>query len=729
MRSSELLDPNDPISMHLLMETAIGDSQQYGVLSFEEADGLKKELEVLSTRIDATKRKLAIENKLRDAATSLNRLYSPNSRESMTDVSGKPTAKRHRRSMMSRSSGSDLLNKTDDELAASMKKCEDLAQELWRLEKRYQDVQRQSLEHTAGVLQMTHKGFVEKDIPQQTENGMNGYVDGISDLHILGIGHDFDDRSFYKTLDALLEPNDGLANSQVAAAYEQQTQSILATERKIWDFNQRLRDSIAQVSAGRQTAPVPPVPSASDHQNSEVALQGQIDYLEMGIDILQRSQAESLQDYKQSAYTAEERLEDLNTQLRGIIVRSSQDPNPHYPLPPDVSGKSPEEQIAFLEGGLDVLEQSVQRIKDEGQNSSSRSVVHEEKASQYENVLLSLWQKMVADEEISERFSPESFSVRFHSLHSRNAGLQEQKDILNRQIQRQREINSISDSEKDTRLTETTAELEHLKNDFAATSKKGVAENSALQAQLAASNEAKGQILAELQEKHSNISDLESQLNTVQDDQQHHAADMQNLEQRIQEKSAETDKAHNQMRDYEGEMVRLQTELTVARAELDGAYGTRAQRAAEVASHPALLQEITDLKSRNETLEAIAGGNSELKDRVQTLQKELSETIGEYEIMTKSSIEYEKERELLENTIDSLRDRCEGLESHLTDEKVHGLGGKSLGRPGSRESQGASSTSTSVLKNEFKKLMRETRQENMRALRVSGLNHFEDETS
>ncbi|KAK4696627.1 hypothetical protein P7C71_g1324, partial [Lecanoromycetidae sp. Uapishka_2] len=717
MRSSELLDPNDPVSMHLLMETAMGDSQRYEVLSFEEADELKKELVVLSTRIDATKRKLAIENKLRDAATSLNRLYTPNSRESITDAAGKPAAKRHRRSTMRRNSGSDLLNKTDDELAASTKKCEDLAQELWKLEKRYQDVQRQILEHTAGVLQMTHKGFLEKDMPPQNGSSTNGYVDGISDLHILGAGHDFDEKSFYKTLDNLLDKSDSRANGQVAAAFEQQTQSILETERKIWDLNKRLRDSIAQVSAGRQMAPAPPSPDSSDQQEPQAALQGQIEYLERGIDTLQRSQAESLQGYKQSAYTAEERLEDLNTQLRGIIVRSSQDPNPQYPLPPDVSGKSPEEQIAFLEGGLDVLEQSVQRIKDEGQSSSSRSLVHEEKAGQYENILLDLWQKMVADEETTERFSLASFSTKFHSLHARNAGLQEQKDILNRQIEQQREINSKSDSEKDARLTEVSIELDHIRKDLEATSKESITEKNALKAQLTASNDAKDQLLAELKEKHNAISTLETQLHTTQDEQQHQVADMHSLEGRIQEKSAEADKARTQMQDYEGEMVRLQTELTVARAELDGAYGTRAQRAAEVASHPALLQEISDLKSRNQVLEASASGSAELKDRVQTLQKELSETIGEYEIMTKSSIEYEKEREHLENTIDSLRDRCEGLESQLTDEKVHALGVKSPGRPGSRESQGASSTSTSVLKNEFKKLMRETRQENMRALR------------
>ena len=711
VRSSDLLDPNDPVSMHLLMETAIGDSQQFGVLSFEEVDELKKELSVLSTRIDATKRKLAIENKLRDAASSLNRLYTPNSRESVTDASGKPSQKRHRRSIMSRSSGSDFLSKTDDELAASTRKCEDLAQELWRLERRLQDVQRRLLEHTAGVLQMTHKGFLEKNMPPQQPGGKNGYVDALHDNPLFGTGNDFDDRSFYQRLDTLFDSGASHANGQVAAAFEQQTLSILATERKIWDLNQRLRDSIAQASAGRQMIPAPPAPDSSEslgQRDTEAALQGQIEYLEKGLDALQKSQGDALQGYKQSTYAAEERLEDLNTQLRGIIVRSSPDVDPQYPLPPDVSGKSPEEQMAFLEGGLDALEQRVQRLKEASQVSSSRSVVHEEKAGQYENVLQDLWQSLIAGEETSEPFSLQSFSMRVNSLNTRVAGLQEQKDILGRQIQQQREINSKSDGEKDARLVEVTTEAENLRKDLEATSKEGMNEINALKDQLAATTEAKDQLFIELQEKHGVIS---------------------KLEQSVQEKSAEAEKARHEMEDFEGEMVRLQTELTVARAELDGAYGTRAQRAAEVATHPALLKEISELKEQNHTIsqelatvkskhEAAGSGNADLNQRVQTLQKELSETIAEYEVMTKSSIEYEKEREHLENTIDGLRDRCESLESQLSDERVQSLGTKSPGRPGSRESQGATSTSTTVLKNEFKKLMRETRQENMKALRV-----------
>lgn len=721
-RTSELLDTNDPVSMHLLMETAIGDSSQYGLLSFEEVDELKMEISILSTRIDATKRKLAIENKLRDAATSLNRLNTQTSRESVMDGGSKSKG----RSVISKGSASDLLSKTDAGLVASNKKCEDLAQELLRLERRSQELQKRLLEHTAGVLQMTHKGYLEIDASREQSDRLNGYLESSESLPMLSFGKEFDDRSFYQTLDSFLESGNAQPNGKIASAFAEQTESILETEQKLWDLNRRLRDSIAQASAGRQMLPAPPAPHRESklQHDHEVALRGQVDYLEKGLDSMQRSQVDTLQGYKQSAYAAEERLEDLNTQLRGLILRSNPDPNAQHPQPPDVSGRSPEEQIAFLGNGLDALEQGVERLKNDSENSTSKGLVHEEKVGQYETALHNLWQEIFSEE---GNFSLQAFSANVQSLHTRVKGLQEQNEILGRQFQQQRELNSKSDFGKDARLAEVTGELEKARNDVESTVRESIEGSNILSAQLAASKEDKEQLLGELQGKHENVSNLEAKLRTVMTEQEEQVAKTRGLEAKIQEKYAETEKARTELEKSEGKLARLQTELTVARAELDGAYGTRAQRAADVASHPAMQKEIEDLDERNGALLAELAGlktqyeaaNTELNQRVQALQKELSETIGEYEVMTKSSIEYEKEREHLENIIDSLRDRIEALETQISDGKVESLGLNVPGKPGSRESQGSSNTSTAVLKNEFKKIMRETRAENLRVLRVS----------
>jgi DNA repair exonuclease SbcCD ATPase subunit len=140
-----------------------------------------------------------------------------------------------------------------------------------------------------------------------------------------------------------------------------------------------------------------------------------------------------------------------------------------------------------------------------------------------------------------------------------------------------------------------------------------------------------------------------------------------------------------------------------------------------------IQKEIDDLKEHNATLTAelaalkaqgpVAGANDE---KMRTLKKELEETIEEYEHMTKASIEWEKEREQLESTIDKLRDERENLEAQLSDERVRWLGMKSPGVDGAAQ---PGATSTTVLKNEFKKMMRDTRAENAKALRVC-FNHL-----
>lgn len=770
--------------MHLLMETAMGDSQQYEVLSFEEIDDLKKELSLLDTRIDATKRKLVPESKLRDAAQSLNRLYSPNASHESMGNGAKDSPKRHRRSILGSRGGSvDLLNKTDDEMASSAKKCEVLAQELWKMEKRAQDLQKRLLEHTAGVLQMTHKGFLKKDMPPQTPESLPDYLNGRDGSREINLAHDFDDLSFYRTLDSMLEVGDAQTNDR-SDTFAQQTQTILETERKLENLNRRLRESIAQSTTLRQPMPAPPVLTHENEGGAEFALQDQLNYLEKGVEAIQQDRNVISQNAKQSAYAIEERLEDLNSQLHGIISRSGKEQNAGYPLPPQVSGQSTKEQIGYLENGLDTLEQSVQRFMDDGQALSSRAVGHEEKAEQFETTLLGLWDILIAEEDSKrqaqpngqdeqavphEKFSLQSFSAKVQSLHVRVTDLQEQKQILKRQVQQQRDLNSKSDAQKDAQISEQTMALEQAKKEFEAKDREAsetknelalLAERfdasrqeAALQEQHAL-KEAKerfhaelqtkqhevekleaeiaglsGDYIAKLEESNQRIHDLFAEIEILKEAKAPQETHEESLTQAIEAKTQEAEKAQNEMKALEGEMVRLQTEVTIARAELDGAYGTRAQRAAEGIPNPAMQKELEGLNERNTSLlgeisalktqnETVSGKEAEMAQRVQALQRELSETISEYEVMTKASIEFEKEREQLESYVDSIRDRCEALEGQLSEEKLRWLGVQSPGSAG-REGMAPGTTSTSVLKNEFKKMMRETRAENMKALRVS----------
>ncbi|KAL8998875.1 MAG: hypothetical protein Q9188_006014 [Gyalolechia gomerana] len=742
-RSSGPLDPHDPVSMHLLMETAMGESQYYDILSIEELEELKRELNLLSSRIDAIKRKLVLENKIRDAAHSFNRLDSPSNRDSVRDGFGR-SPKGHRRSILgSRGSLSDLLNKNDDELAASTRKCEELAQELWRLERRKQDLQRRLLEHTAGVLQVTHTGFLKNETPPQSPDGLSHYMIGRDTTTPDDRFYDFDDRSFYRTLDSLLGMDDSpnhsnaLPNDNFAA----QTRAISETERRLESLADRLRDSIAQASVGKSPVSEDPISRGGDRGVPETTIQSHLDQFENALEKIQKDRDAAI---------------------------------------------------------------------DEAQRLTSKSGFYEEKAGQYETTLIGLWETLTSNssrQQESQRdssgsenskdssrsddqFSLEGFQDKVRTLHSRHGDLQEQKNILTRQIQQQRELNGKSDAQKDSQISELTLNLEqtqtaleakqneekeardelilvtqHLdKARQEATLQEQQRENyarNALEAERQARKGAEDRLLADLEAKQRELDTLEAELADTKDDHgiakaamraeleeserrvQQSIAQMEaareakthqdglelSLQQQLEAKTREAGKATEELKGLEGEMVRLHTELTVAKAELDGAYGTRAQRAAEMASNPAVHKELDELNERNTGLledvaslksqhDALRTDNAELKQRIHTLQQELGDTIGEYEAMTKASIEFEKDREALEASLDRLRDRSEELEAQLGEERLKWMGVKSPMAAGSRDSSVPGSTSANVLKNEFKKMMREMRAENMKALRL-----------
>ena len=769
-QQSPQLNVDDPVAMHLLMETAMGDSQQFQVFSYEEIEAIKKELSILLTRIDGTKRKLVLENKLRDAAQSLHRLHDPIS----SDVQDNPqkTVKRHRGSTMgSRGSFSEILNKTDDELAVSARKCEDLAQELWQLERRAEVLQTMLLEHTAGILQKTHKGFLEKESPIVKAKGINGRNERKSVPKMLNLNQDFDDGSFYQTLDSLLDSSGvrmDIGRGPSKDGFAQYNESIAETERRLEDFNNRLRDAIAQTTKEISIEAVPPLRVAEDGHYPVSALDHQLGYLEKSFAALREGQHTLCQEQSKALHSTEERLGVFNVQLRSLASRELQGQRIENPLPPEVLNGGTDSQLDYLGVSLEMLEQNIQRL-------SSKAAGVEE-ANHYKTVLLGLWEILVGGEEdlrrqdpaqrdiLNEEFSLQSFSNKVQTLFARATGLQEQKEILARQVEQQRESCSQSDLNKDAKVTELTLELEQarklvLDKEREATEarddailirermdtmkqeanhleqQRGINENKALTFEKEARRQVEEQFLAELSQKQNRLTTVESELAETKDDFGIANAEMlgrleesekrnQGLAIELKTSTADRDKIQKAMKDLEAQAVHLQTELTVSKAELDAAYGTRAERAAEATANPVKQQEFVELlawnKNLREQLESLKESNNGLHQHVETLQKELTETITEYETMTQSTIAFEREREQFESNLDMLRDRCEALETQLSEEKVRWLGVKSPGGDGTaRDSIGLGTTSTQVLKNEFKKMMRDTRAENMRALRVS----------
>ncbi|KAI9055210.1 hypothetical protein LZ554_000174 [Drepanopeziza brunnea f. sp. 'monogermtubi'] len=838
-QSSPMLNVNDPIQIHLLVETALGDSKEYEILSQEEVDDLQKQCQALTQRIEQTGQGLALHSKYRDAAISMAKLYTtPDKKKTMDGQDGK------RRSIFGHNRNvSDSVKEADQERMASEKKCEDLALELWNLEKRQMALQSRLLKHTAGILQMTHRGpkvamgkgeAQQQGIPGSPES-MYTYSNARSSMEPLSDELFFDERSFYRLADHSDEFEIGGGERfmpQSKGSLKEHMQMIANTERKLEDLNSRLREVIVRAHPDRETTYSAP-PGNGNSVDAGASLQSHLDYMEKSIMTINQgngAQAQSANVQQNPEAAMEETIRDLNGDLRVLLMPY----DPNRPEPPQPTGSGFQEQMGYFQEIVGAVGAELSKAS----TTANRNMGNQGNSEQMETVMMGLWdiiqsgeedhrqrkadrrktrmaQNLPEDDDDSpdddsdpnEKFSIQGFSSKVQWLYTQATRLKDQKKVLQRQIKQQRELNSKSDASKDVEmeqkieelrrtqdlLTRSEADADNVRqqlsdmmeqlaekdqqqlmrdqarsNGDSAVLKQSQEElnssNQKLQKieqelesriqtirqveeQLESRNVRIASLEEELETRNQRIAALEEELQDMKDNQTIGNAELQGkiasseskiasltqelaaaeaaqalFENSFQEKQKVIDAKEQEMEEMNMEIANLRTEVTIARAELDGAYGSRAQRAAEVAANPEIQREIDALKKSNSSLAAELASlldkgtaNPESEAKMATLKKELEETIEEYEQMTKASIEWEKERESLEGTIDTLRDERESLEAQLSDEKVRWLGMKSPGLDGTLP---PGSTSTSVLKDEFKKMMRDTRAESAKVLRA-----------
>ncbi|KAJ5544959.1 hypothetical protein N7461_007263 [Penicillium sp. DV-2018c] len=854
-RSSAILNANDPVAMYLLTETALGDSVNYEVLSFEEVEELKKEDTLLSTRIEGTKRKLALETKLRDAAQSIGRLYSPPSPRSSGEY-GVQNQNRRSRGIFGRSGISEALDKSDSELAVSQRRCEELAQELWKLEKRAQKINQRLLEHTAGVLQMTHKG-----LKKSPKNPVSHDLENIHDK--------FDDRSLYRATEHLEEFGvHGRMENNAAVAMN--TEAMQATERQLEALSERMHDMMIRSNPGEFIDPPPQL--SGGPVNPTATVEAYLAYIANGMNSIALRTEEASQTRDASALVRapevipevegawKHQLTEINNRVQAIVDRFGLTRSPTLPPPPDAShGEGLEEQLSYLQTGVDGLDSRVDGLLEQKsilttQIQQQRELNSKSDAERDAHIadLTEQLAHVRRDLELSQRESNanrdelalvmEQLNAMRHngssqdearaalvqaegevarlqsvvtSLHSeadvrinevseaRDAQDQAESEVKrlqqyteNTERENEAKIVEISDArdraegeakrlqliidslqgdtdakseevreardraeEEVKRLQAVIVSMQHESDTrvLEASEARGHAEEEVKRLQAAiealqSDNNTRGEDVQEARDRaEEEVRRLGGIIETLQNDSDSRFEEVKGARDRAEQEVAQLEAAiqairsqsdariqeaeeqraqsdqtatrlQNEMTELEGEIVRVTTELTMVKAELDGAYGTRAQRAAEVAADPQVQAENDALVTRNiELTEELAmlksqRGGGDLQQRADTLEKELRETIDDYEAMTKASIEFEKERERFESFIDSLRDRCEQLETQLAEERISWM---NLSSPTSVGRDGASeTTSTMVLKNEFKKMMRDTRNENMKILRA-----------
>jgi chromosome segregation ATPase len=207
-----------------------------------------------------------------------------------------------------------------------------------------------------------------------------------------------------------------------------------------------------------------------------------------------------------------------------------------------------------------------------------------------------------------------------------------------------------------------------------------------------------------LSEVEANVAATQAQLAEVTEARAVATAEIEKLRKNVKEKDEDLERMNIMV-------VELKTEATIAKAELEGAYGSRAQRAAEVAA----------LTKSSE--------KSELSSEVDKLKSELASILRELEDMTKETITAEKEKLELESKLDdvlaaktglesevnSLRDRLEREVSRLQ-EQLDAERLKVPPSPGSLASQPRAGAS--MLSEQFRATMKEERRKFQEEIRV-----------
>jgi chromosome segregation ATPase len=269
----------------------------------------------------------------------------------------------------------------------------------------------------------------------------------------------------------------------------------------------------------------------------------------------------------------------------------------------------------------------------------------------------------------------------------------------------------------------------------------------------------------QLVEKDDTIANLSKEVEDLRE--QHQSA--QDLQSKFDEQSSQHDIT---VRDLETQLVMLKSETAMLKAERDEILGSRQQRAEEARlqreleeqrekfaqnsqSQDILLQELETLKKRNSqltrdlelsesersatadsltrqivTLEkqlsepavvdlSDASREKGLESRCDELQSELTSILDDFERLTAQFIDHESFRQALEAQVDGLREQCHVLQTELAEERVKLLGRHSdTSSPVSGGSGNAEQTSTLTLRNEFRKMVAQLRNEHIAKLKV-----------
>lgn len=725
-----------------MTETALSDSKGFEILSQEEVDELKKQEALISQRVESARSNLAMQSKYRDAAASMVKLYDDNSND-------------------------ERAVDAERERAECQKKCDELSSELLNLEKRLLVPHRKIVEHTAAILQLTHKASKARTAQQNgpVPNGIPGspeslytYSHGRNSLDQVGEDNYFDDAGLYHLdgLDSRSRKN--AIEIPLKSPIREQNQLRVELDRmreenvhlrgqtdgllkKLQMLNVSLRDTIVRFNPEVNKDYIePPRMAATPDIKLADLLKSQVEYLESGLVAVQAEQ-DTFAGGPGDGQIGE-RIEAMNLQLRDLLMMA----DPHYtpnpiPLDSDING-----QLTYLEESLATVDSQLAHATRSGGNDDTGPVLNglwesmqrgfadskqrkqDRRRTRGEKGLPEDEDDMSEDEEFdtTEPYSLDSFSTRVRWLHSQATTLQDQKSVLKRQIKQQRELNNQSDAEKDEELQRKQQELEQSRQLLDRAEKDAMDAQKMLSDTMqdledarnvvgrAGDNDAKiaslEKSLKEAQRKldaaESGSKAADGKLDSLANDKASTDKEFEKVKVQLAAKEKDLTVKEEEMMQLNMTIAELKTEVTIARAELDGAYGTRAERAADVAA----------IKQSAEAVK--------LQNQIDRLKRELGATVTELEGVTKETIGSEREKTELEGKLDQAlsakvsleadmqksRDKISALQEELDAERLKARHGGDASKPGA---------GASMLSERFRATMREERKKFQEDIRVS----------
>ncbi|KAK8038880.1 hypothetical protein PG993_007291 [Apiospora rasikravindrae] len=695
VQSSVLVDLKDPVQVHLLTETAILDSKEYEILSQEEVDDLKKQCQLLNQRIEKTRSSLAIQSKYRDAAVSMARLYSPTNPK--------------RGLLGNRASGGDAAREAEAEREAIQKKCEELASELWQLEKRVMEPQRRLLQHTAGILQMTHK-VATKGASTPKMPSLNGIPASPESMFTGSNGRNsleppddllFDEGSLYQSIEdmanfgtnipkkntieippkspvrqqtrELTEESDRLRVENIQLKQEADSlrtqleelkgqgnndKLITDTERKLEMYNQQLRELVVNVTKNNAYKAPP-----SGQLEPGDMIGSHLDYLEGALAEIKSSLGNNPE--------AIEAFHTANQQMQALLLSHG---SVSYPSPP-LEESDLNDQFDYMQDGIREAGQLMERAA----ALSTASSAEKQKGEQSEAVLMGLWdiiQAGLADAEQRKRdrrktrmdkgYSPEeedmsdnegfdpnetyslqAFSAKVQWLFSQAASLKDKQGVLQRQIKQQRELNNKSDVEKEEAMKAKDEEIDQSRTQLAQLER----EADGIRQQLS-------DALTELDTAHNSQKKMDSE----------QEAAIKEATEKLKERNAKIASLEADSRDIQMRLSTADANVAIARAQLQDANETRnAADKALAAKEADVTAKSDELKAKQSEIEELMGQLAEFKMRATMAEAELDGAYGSRrERALEAAALYDKDgTKQLQARVDELQPRVAELETEL----------------------------------------------------------------